>query len=92
MTLFPQWPILANRLHFFKKEKQMSGGTYKLIELVGTSKESFEDAVNNAVKEAAKTIKNMAWLEVVEQRGHIADGEVSEYQVKVKLSFKIKRS
>ena len=47
----------------------MSGGTYKLIELVGTSKESFEDAVNNAVKEAAKTIKNMAWLEVVEQRG-----------------------
>lgn len=70
----------------------MSGGTYKLIELVGTSKESFEDAVNNAVKEAAKTIKNMAWLEVVEQRGHIADGEVSEYQVKVKLSFKIKRS
>jgi len=70
----------------------MSGGTYKLIELVGTSTESFEDAVNNAVKEAAKTIKNMAWLEVVEQRGHIADGEVSEYQVKVKLSFKIKRS
>ena len=38
----------------------MSGGTYKLIELVGTSTESFEDAVNNAVKEAAKTIKNMA--------------------------------
>ena len=69
----------------------MSGGTYKLIELVGTSKESFEDAVNNAVKEAARTVKNMAWLEVVEHRGHIANGEVSEYQVKVKLSFKIER-
>ncbi|HJP19485.1 MAG TPA: dodecin [Nitrospinota bacterium] len=69
----------------------MSGGTYKLIELVGTSKESFEDAVNNAVKESAKTIKNLAWLEVVEQRGHIANGEVSEYQVKVKISFKIER-
>lgn len=69
----------------------MSGGTYKLIELVGTSKESFEDAVNNAVKEAAKTIKNMAWLEVVEQRGHITDGKVSEYQVKLKISFKILR-
>tara|TARA_B100000315_G_scaffold150307_1_gene139006 strand:+ start:14729 stop:14938 length:210 start_codon:yes stop_codon:yes gene_type:complete len=69
----------------------MSGGTYKLIELVGTSKESFEDAVNNAVKEAAKTLKNLSWLEVVEQRGHIADGKVSEYQVKVKVSFKIKR-
>ena len=69
----------------------MSGDTYKLIELVGTSKESFEDAVNNAVKEAAKTLKNLSWLEVVEQRGHIADGKVSEYQVKVKVSFKIKR-
>jgi|TARA_B100000959_G_scaffold215762_1_gene227202 flavin-binding protein dodecin len=69
----------------------MSSGTYKLIELVGTSKESFEDAVNNAVKEAAKTIKYLSWLEVVEQRGHITDGKVSEYQVKVKLSFKIQR-
>jgi flavin-binding protein dodecin len=69
----------------------MSGGIYKLIELVGTSKGSFEDAVNNAVAEAAKTIKNLSWLEVVEQRGHITDGKVSEYQVKVKLSFKIQR-
>ncbi len=69
----------------------MSGGTYKLIKLVGTSKESFEDAVNNAVKEAANTIKYLSWLEVVEQRGHITDGKVSEYQVKVKLSFKIQR-
>ncbi len=69
----------------------MSGGIFKLIELVGTSKESFEDAVNNAVKEAAKTIKNMSWLEVIEQRGHITNGEVSEYQVKVKLSFKVQR-
>ena len=69
----------------------MSGAIYKLIELVGTSKESFEDAANNAVKEAAKTIKNLSWLEIVEQRGHITDGEVSEYQVKVKISFKIER-
>ena len=67
----------------------MSGGTYKLIELVGTSTESFEDAVNNAVKEAAKSLKNLCWFEVVEKRGHIADGKVSEYQVKVKVAFKI---
>ena len=69
----------------------MSGGIFKLIELVGTSKESFEDAVNNAVKETAKTIKNMSWLEVIEQRGHITNGEVSEYQVKLKISFKVQR-
>ena len=67
----------------------MSGGTFKLIELVGTSKESFGDAVNSAVKEAANTLKNLCWLEVIEQRGHITDGKVSEYQVKVKVSFKI---
>ncbi len=69
----------------------MSGETFKLIELVGTSKESFEDAVNSAVKEAANTLKNLCWLEVIEQRGHITDGKVSEYQVKVKVSFKIIR-
>ncbi len=69
----------------------MSGGIFKLIELVGTSKESFEDAVNNAVKETAKTVKHLAWLEVVEQRGRITNGEVSEYQVKVKISFKVQR-
>lgn len=69
----------------------MSGGIFKLIELVGTSKESFEDASNNAVREAAKTIKNLSWLEVVEQRGHITNGQISEFQVKVKLSFKIER-
>ena len=67
----------------------MSAGTYKLIELVGTSKESFGDAVNNAVKEAAKSLQNLCWFEVVEERGHITDGKVSEYQVKVKVSFKI---
>lgn len=69
----------------------MSGGTYKLIELVGTSKEGFEDAVNNAVAEASKTLGNLSWLEVVEQRGHITNGKVSEYQAKVKISFKIQR-
>ncbi len=70
----------------------MSGGTFKLIELVGTSTESFEDAVSNAVSEASKTLENLSWLEVVEQRGHITNGKVSEYQVKVKLSFKIQRN
>lgn len=69
----------------------MSGGTYKLIELVGTSKESFEDSVNNAVAEASKTLGNLSWLEVIEQRGHITDGKVSEYQVKVKIAFKIQK-
>ncbi len=65
--------------------------TYKFIELVGTSTVSYEDAINNAVKEAQKTIHDLRWLEVVELRGHIEEGGVSEYQAKVKLSFKIVR-
>ncbi len=67
----------------------MSGGTFKLIELVGTSKEGFDDAVNNAINEAAKSLKNLCWFEVIEKRGHITDGKISEYQVKVKVAFKI---
>lgn len=66
-------------------------GTYKLIELVGTSKESYEDAINNAVKEAQRTLQDLKWLEVVELRGHIGEEGVSEYQAKIKVAFKIVR-
>ena len=66
-------------------------GTYKLVEIVGTSPKSFYDAVKNAVAEASKTIRHMDWFEVVEQRGRIADGEVQEFQVTLKVGFKIER-
>ena len=65
------------------------GHTYKLIELVGTSDQSFSDAVQNAISEASKTIKGMSWFEVVEERGRITDSQVSEYQVKVRVGFRI---
>lgn len=61
--------------------------TYKSIELVGTSGESFEDAVDSAVERAAETLHGLRWFEVLEQRGHVADGRVSEYQVKVEVWF-----
>ncbi len=64
-------------------------GTYKLVEIVGTSSKSFYDAVKNAVEEAAKTIRHMDWFEVVEQRGRIVDGKVEEFQVTLKVGFKI---
>jgi flavin-binding protein dodecin len=63
--------------------------TYKLIELVGTSEKSFADAANNAVKKAAQTLHGLAWFEVVEERGAIADGKVSEYQVKLRVAFRL---
>ena len=64
-------------------------GTYKKIELVGTSPVSFAEAVKSAVQEASKTVRHMNWFEVVEQRGYIKDGKVAEFQVTVRIGFKI---
>ena len=65
----------------------MSDHIYKKIELVGSSPNSIEEAVNNALARAAKTIRNMRWLEVVETRGHIQEGKVDHWQVTVKIGF-----
>ena len=66
-------------------------GTFKVIELVGTSPTSFAEAVREAVTEAAKTVRNMAWFQVVEERGRIDDGKVTEFQVTIKVGFKLER-
>ena len=66
-------------------------GTYKVIELVGTSPTSFAEAARAAVTEAAKTVRNMGWFEVVEQRGRIDGGKIAEFQVTLKVGFKLKR-
>ncbi len=65
----------------------MSDHIYKKIELVGSSPTSIEDAVNNAVNRAAKTIRNMRWFEVAETRGHIEDNKIAHWQVTVKIGF-----
>jgi flavin-binding protein dodecin len=65
----------------------MSDHIYKKIELVGSSTVSIEDAVQNALARAARTIRNMRWLEVVETRGHIDDGKLAHWQVTVKIGF-----
>jgi flavin-binding protein dodecin len=66
-------------------------GTYKTIELVGTSPKSFAEAVKAAVAEASATVRHMDWFEVVSQRGKIVDGKVEEFQVSLKIAFKIER-
>ncbi len=65
----------------------MSEHVYKKLELVGSSKQSMEDAVQNAVAKASKTIRNMRWFEVVETRGHIVDNQIDHWQVTVKIGF-----
>jgi flavin-binding protein dodecin len=65
---------------------------YKKVEVVGVSSVSFAEAVKDAVAEASKTIRNMSWFEVVEERGRIKDGAVAEFQVTIKIGFKLDRS
>ncbi len=64
-------------------------GIYKKIEVVGTSPVSFAEAVKAAVAEAAKTVRKMSWFEVAEQRGAIKDGKVLEFQVTLRVGFKL---
>ena len=65
----------------------MSDHVYKVIELVGSSPTSVEDAIQNAVGRASKTLKNLRWFEVAQTRGHIEDGRVHHYQVVLKVGF-----
>lgn len=62
---------------------------YKLVEIVGTSEESFAKAVAAGVERASKTLHNLDWFEVTEMRGRIAGGKVSQYQVKIKVGFRL---
>jgi len=64
-------------------------GTYKMTEVVGTSPKSFADAVQEGVKRASKNLRNIGWFEVIEQRGLIKEGQVAEFQVTIKIGFKL---
>ncbi len=66
-------------------------GIYKITELVGTSPTSFAEATKVAVAEAAKTLRNMDWFQVVDERGKIANGAVTEFQVTIKIGFRLER-
>jgi len=60
---------------------------YKSIELVGVSGQSFDEAVRVAVRRAGESMRNLQWLEVLDQRAYIAGGDVREFQVKVRIWF-----
>ncbi|HET6270061.1 MAG TPA: dodecin [Arthrobacter sp.] len=69
----------------------MSNHTYSISEIVGTSNEGVDAAVRNGIAEAAKTLRNLDWFEVKEIRGHLANGEVADWQVTIKLGFRLER-
>lgn len=64
---------------------------YKKIELVGSSKVSIEDAIQNAISQAGATLENLRWFEVVETRGQIEDNRVAYWQVTIKVGFTVTR-
>jgi len=68
----------------------MTDHVYKIVELVGSSPTSIEDAIQGAIDRASSTVDNIRWFEVLETRGHVDSGKVSHYQVTIKVGFTIK--
>lgn len=60
---------------------------YKVIELTGSSKVGLQDAIENAIARASKTVRNMRWFEITNTRGHIEEGKVAYWQVTLKVGF-----
>jgi flavin-binding protein dodecin len=69
------------------EEESSTGHVYRVIELVGTSGESIDDAVRSAIGRAHRTLRNLRWFEIVRTSGHIDGGEVRHFQVTVKVGF-----
>ncbi len=67
----------------------MSNHVYKLVEIVGTSTVGTDDAIRKAIEHAAKTLRRIDWFEVLETRGHVADGKVAHFQVTLKVGFRL---
>ena len=69
----------------------MSDHIYKVVELVGSSPTSIEDAIQAAITRASSTLENVRWFEVTETRGHVENGRVTHFQVTVKVGFTLKQ-
>lgn len=65
----------------------MTQHVYKHIELTGSSQQSIEDAIQNAIAKASETVRNLRWFKVIETRGHIEEGKVQYWQVTLQVGF-----
>lgn len=68
----------------------MSDHIYKIMELTGSSTTGMQDAIENAIARASKTVQDMRWFEVVETRGHIDQGKIGHWQVTIKVGFTLR--
>lgn len=69
----------------------MANHVYKLVELVGSSPASIDDAIRNAIETSAKTLRHVDWFEVTETRGQVVAGKVAHFQVTLKVGFRLER-
>lgn len=67
----------------------MTDHVYKMIEVVGSSRKSTDEAIENAIAKAAGSLHHLDWFEVDQIRGHIVDGKVAHYQVRLKIGFRL---
>ena len=67
----------------------MEDHVYKIIEIVGTSKQGIGEAVQNAISRAGKTMRHIGWFETSQIRGSVVDGRISEFQVQVRIGFRM---
>jgi len=67
----------------------LSNHTYSISEIVGTSTQGVDDAVRNGIAKASQTLRNLDWFEVKEVRGHLEDGKVADWQVTIKIGFRL---
>jgi dodecin len=70
---------------------EMKDHVYKILELVGSSEKGIDDAIQNAITRASKTIRDMKWFEVVQTRGQIERGSVGHYQVTLRVGFTLEQ-
>ena len=69
----------------------MSNHTYSISEIVGTSPEGVDAAVRNRIATASQTLRNLDWFEVKEIRGHLENGDIADWQVTIKIGFRLER-
>jgi len=86
--LLPHWRKDGSGCSQSQEDIAMASSVYKVIELVGTSTDSWEDAARAAVERASQSLRDLRIAEVVELDMQIADGKVEAYRAKVKVSFK----
>jgi len=67
----------------------MSSHIYRMVEIVGTSSQGVDDAISNGIARANRTIRNLDWFQVTEIRGHLQEGQIADWQVSMKVGFRL---